>query len=149
MITNERQYRITKAAVERFEDALAHGHEQGVHLHPRLQQAMQESLESQIAELREELAEYEALRSGRVTVLELDSLAAIPDALIRARAVAGLTQKELATRLGMKEQQVQRYEATRYVGVSLARIQAVADALGVTIHERVILPIHARGLSGQ
>jgi ribosome-binding protein aMBF1 (putative translation factor) len=141
MITNERQYRITKAEVKRFEHAITSGREQETHLHPRLQQAIRESLESQIAELREELAEYEALRSGHVTVLELDSLAAIPDALIRARAVAGLTQKELATRLGMKEQQVQRYEATRYVGVSLARMQAVADALGVTIHERVTLPI--------
>jgi hypothetical protein len=31
-------------------------------------------------------------------------------------------------------------EATRYAGVSLERIQAVAEALGVKIHERVILP---------
>jgi hypothetical protein len=30
--------------------------------------------------------------------------------------------------------------ATRHAGVSLERIQAVAEALGVKIHERVILP---------
>jgi len=30
--------------------------------------------------------------------------------------------------------------ATRYAGVSLERVQAVAEALGVKIHERVNLP---------
>jgi hypothetical protein len=40
----------------------------------------------------------------------------------------------------MREQQVQRYEATRYAGVGLERLQAVADALGVRIYERVVLP---------
>jgi ribosome-binding protein aMBF1 (putative translation factor) len=97
-------------------------------------------MESQLEELREELAEYEALRSGKVGVLELTSLAELPEALIRARIAVGLTQKGLAERQGLKEQQVQRYEATQYAGVSLERIQAVAEALGVTIHERVILP---------
>jgi len=67
-------------------------------------------------------------------------LADLPEALIRARIAAGLTQKELAARLGLKEQQIQRYEATRYAGVSLDRVQAVAEALGVKIRERVILP---------
>ena len=143
MITNERQYRITKAEAERFEGALAKADVQGAHLDSRLSKAMREGLESQLAELREQMAEYEALRSGRVTVLELDSLGELPDALIRARIVAGLTQKELASRLGLKEQQVQRYEATRYAGVSLARIQAVAEVLGMGIQERVTLPSRA------
>lgn len=138
MISNEREYRITRAAVERFEDALGHEHEAD-HLDSRLRQAMRQGIESQLEDLREQLAEYEMLRSGKVSVLELDSLAELPDALIRARIAAGLTQKELAMRLGIKEQQIQRYEATRYAGASLQRIQAVATALGVTIHERVIL----------
>ena len=64
----------------------------------------------------------------------------MPEALVRARKAAGLTQKELGRRLGLKEQQIQRYEATRYAGANLTRIQAVVDALGVRIHERVILP---------
>jgi transcriptional regulator with XRE-family HTH domain len=80
------------------------------------------------------------LRGGHVAVLEFDTLTALPDALIRARTAAGVTQKELAARLGIKEQQVQRYEATRYAGANLERMQAVAEALGVTIHERVTLP---------
>lgn len=143
MIANERQYRITKAWAEKFADAAAHADEASRHLSPRLRQAMKDQYESEAEILRAQLAEYEALRHGHITILELDSLAELPDALIRARIAAGLTQKELATRLGIKEQQVQRYEATRYAGANLTRIQAVADALGVKVQERVSLPTAA------
>lgn len=140
MIANERQYRITRAAAERFEQALNKDGEQPSDLDPRLQQAMWDGIESQLEELREQLAEYEALRSGRIAVLELSSLGELPEALIRARIASGLSQKQLAERLGMKEQQLQRWEATRYAGISLDRIQAVAEAMGVKIREEVILP---------
>ena len=138
MIANERQYRITKVEAERFEQALAQL-EQSDRPEP-FRRIMRDGMESQLQELREELAEYDALRSGRVTALELHSLKELPEALIRARIAAGLTQRQLADRLRLKEQQLQRYEATRYAGVSLERVQEVADALGVQIREVVTLP---------
>jgi ribosome-binding protein aMBF1 (putative translation factor) len=140
MIANERQYRITRTAAREFEVALARLETVEAHRTPELRQVMREAMESQLEELREEMADYDALRSGKVGVLELTSLAELPAALVRARIAVGLTQKRLAERLGLKEQQVQRYEATQYAGVSLERIQEVAEALGVTIHEQVILP---------
>lgn len=140
MINNARQYRITKAEAERFAEALAQTDERSGHLHPLLQTAMRDGLVSQLEELREQLAEYEALRAGTITALELNSLEELADLLIRARIAARLTQKELAERLGLRPQQIQRYEATRYAGASLARVQAVAAALGVRIHERALLP---------
>lgn len=150
MIANERQYRITKAAAERFEEALAKGQEPRSDLDPRLYQAMREGIESQLEELREELAEYETLRGGGVAVLELNSLKELPEALIRARIASGLSQKQLAARLGMKEQQFQRWEATRYAGISLDRIHAVAEALGAAIRVKVIFPSsNARGNTPQ
>jgi DNA-binding Xre family transcriptional regulator len=140
MIANERQYRITNAAAREFDEAVAKLETVEARRSPEMRRVMREAMESQLEEMREELAEYEALRSGNVSVLELESLAALPEALIRARIAVRLTQKGLAERLGLKEQQIQRYEATHYAGVSLERIQAVAEALGVTIRERVILP---------
>jgi DNA-binding Xre family transcriptional regulator len=104
---------------------------------------MREGAESQLEELREDLAEYEALRDGRVTVIELESLRDLPSALIRARIAAHLTQRALAERLGVKEQQIQRYEATHYSGVTFERLQAVADALDVRVDQRVFLPTQA------
>lgn len=131
MITNERQYRITKSEIERFEQALAKVDEQNENQHPKMRKAMRASIESQLRELREELAEYEALRDGMVTILEFDSLASVPIGLIKARIARGLTQKDLAEALNLKEQQIQRYEATLYEGAGLDRIQEVADVLGV------------------
>lgn len=139
MIANERQYRITKAAASRFAQALE-AQDKATHLSPQAQRLMREAIESQLADLQAELADYEALRGGQASVLELHTLTELPDALIRARIAARLTQKQLAERLKLKEQQIQRYEATRYAGASLERLQAVADALGVQIQERIILP---------
>ncbi len=62
MITNERQYRITKSEAKKFERPLASARERessrGVY--PRIHAAMIESLESELAILREELERYEA-----------------------------------------------------------------------------------------
>ncbi|MEB3885516.1 helix-turn-helix domain-containing protein [Lyngbya sp. CCY1209] len=143
MIKNERQYRITKAQVEKFSDALA---QQSVHaqqdrsVHPLLRKAEREALEAQLAELRTQVEEYEALKAGRYAVLELNSLEELPPALIKARIAAGLTQKDLAQRLGLKEQQIQRYEETEYASASFTRLVEVSHALGVRIREDILLP---------
>jgi DNA-binding XRE family transcriptional regulator len=144
VIANERQYRITKAAAQDFEEALARLEAAEGSRTPEIRRLMREGLESQLEELREQLAEYEGIRGGKIAVLEVDGLRELPNALIRARIAAGLTQRDLARRLGLKEQQIQRYEATRYAGVSLQRVDAVAEALGVKIREEVILPTAAR-----
>jgi transcriptional regulator with XRE-family HTH domain len=109
-------------------------------VHPRIRQAQRDAIRSQIDELREELVAYEGLQAGHSKVLELSSLDELPAALIQARVAAGLTQRQLADRLGMKEQQLQRYEATDYAGASLERIREVVAALGVTMREDVFLP---------
>ena len=131
MITTEHQFRITKGEIKRFEEALSKVGEQNKDLHPKLQTAMRESLDSQLQELCEQVAEYEALRDGKITSLEFDSLAGVPIGLIKARIAKGLTQKELAESLDLKEQQIQRYEATLYEGAGLDRIQQVANVLGM------------------
>jgi hypothetical protein len=66
MITDERQYRATKSEAEKFEDAIAaaRDREAGPNLGPRIHQAMIESLESELAVLRDQLAQYEAVRSS-------------------------------------------------------------------------------------
>lgn len=140
MIGNEREYRITAAAIGRFEAVLDRLEAGSAERHPLLQQALRESTAGEVQTLRERVAEYDALQGGQVAVLETVSLRELPDALLRARIAAGLTQKALADRLELKEQQVQRYEATRYASATLARLQAVAAALGVRIHTRIVLP---------
>ena len=142
MIKNERQYRITKAQASQFADALRNLQERPAeHLHPMLRRAQLEAIRSQHADLEAEIRDYESLQRQRPAVIEARSLEELPGALIRARIALGLSQKDLASKMGIKEQQLQRYEATEYAAASLTRIREVADALGVRISERVLLPM--------
>lgn len=136
MIKNERQYRVTRGQIERFEtalDGLRSRSARGDELRDRLEVA---AVEGQLAEMRAELDEYDALRQGRSEVGRLQSLDDLPRLLIRSRIAQRLTQKDLAKRLGIPEQQVQRYEANDWATASLARLIEVADALGVSIGEK-------------
>jgi DNA-binding XRE family transcriptional regulator len=139
MITNERQYKITKNQLEAFEQAHAQAlaKEPAPGVHPRIHQAMQEGLASQIDDLREQIERYQALKAGLVPGTVVNSVLGLLPALIEARIAAGLTQRMLSERLGIAEQQVQRYEATTYAGVSIERVQAVADAVGLRITEEL------------
>jgi predicted nucleotidyltransferase/DNA-binding XRE family transcriptional regulator len=60
----------------------------------------------------------------------MNSVADIGTALIEARRASGLTQAGLAERLGVKRQQVQRWESRGYRSASLERVSQVAAALG-------------------
>ena len=62
MIASEREYRITSDEAKRFEEALTHVDDRAAERHPLLQRAMRESLESELQNLRERLAELEARR---------------------------------------------------------------------------------------
>ena len=132
MIKNERQYKITKAQADRFSETLERlelDPGQGANVHPLIAKARRDAVRSQLADLEKELAEYEALKKGDFRMEGLNVVAGLPDVLIKARIAQGLTQKELAERMGLKEQQIQKYEASDYASASFARIREVADAL--------------------
>jgi ribosome-binding protein aMBF1 (putative translation factor) len=138
-ILNERQYRVTKATAERFAQTLE-AFERGIgepggpaDMHPLARQAMRDSLESQVQVLRQQLHEYEAERFSPSAQLPVNSLEDIPEILIRSRISAHMTQKDLAAQLHLKEQQVQRWEQTRYKGVSWERLQSVLSVLDVQL----------------
>lgn len=136
MIKNERQYRITKAQAARIEHALTELNQspnKEENIHPLLLRAEQEGINSQLNDLRAEINEYEELRAGKYSIPALDAFTEFPLILIKARIAEGLTQKELAERLGLKEQQIQKYESTEYASASLSRVREVAEALGVKL----------------
>ena len=141
MIKNEKQYRITKAQVRRFQDAVAEvaGQARPANISARLWEAQREAARSQMEELGEQVEAYERLNAGRSKGVVLEGVEDLPKALIRARIAAGMTQESLARRLGVKPQQVQRYEATEYGSASFARILKVVQALGLSMPKAVRL----------
>jgi ribosome-binding protein aMBF1 (putative translation factor) len=143
LIKNERQHRITKAHAERFRATLNElaATPRPKHVHPKLWEAQKAGLKSQLQDLEAELQEYETLKSGGKSggpkILEMDSLDGLPKILIQARIAAGLTQEDLAARLGVKAQQIQRYEASDYQTASFARLREIARLLGLRVRESV------------
>ena len=137
MIKTQRAYRHTQKTVAGLEAAL-HDYQQrgGRDLSPRLRQATLDAMQSVIDEWRGEISEYEALRAGRTSIV-LRSLDELPLALIKARIAAGLTQQQLAQRLGLKAQQIQRYEASDYRTVPFGRARDIAEALGVSLEAHI------------
>lgn len=141
MIKNERQYRVTKAQADKFERALSDLTSRPLNgTHPLLRKAEEDALRSQLVDLRTDLEEYEQLQAGEQQVFECNSFEELPKALIRARIARGLTQKDLAERLSLAEQQIQRYEATEYASASLSRIKDVIEALDLKVCQEVMLP---------
>ena len=53
--------------------------------------------------------------------------------LVSLRKKAGLSQKELAKRVGTSQQQISRLESPAYKGHSLSMLRRVADVLGATV----------------
>lgn len=87
------------------------------------------------AQLVEEVTWYERVRRRDFEAIQ--SLAAIGRLLIAARIANGLSQKELADRLGVSEAQVSRDERNEYHGVTVERAQRILEALGETVTARI------------
>ena len=137
MIKTERAYRHTQKTVLGLETALQDYQQRGGReLPPRLRQATLDAMQSVIDEWRNEMSEYEALRSGRISIV-LRSLDELPSALIKARIASGLTQRQLAQRLGLKALQIQRYEASDYRNVPCGRARDIAEALGLRLEAHI------------
>ena len=144
MIKNSRQLALTKNQVQEFNTTI-HALEEGTSdTHPLLVQAQKNALIFQRDDLLKEIEEYEQLLSGEFAVFDVDNIADLPKALIRSRIYLGLTQKDLAEKLGMKEQQIQRYENTEYSSASFSTIVSIIRALDLKITEDVFLPKASR-----
>jgi len=57
--------------------------------------------------------------------------------LASLRKASGLSQKELAKRVGTSQQQISRLESPSYEGHSLSMLRRVADVLGATVHVKI------------
>jgi HTH-type transcriptional regulator / antitoxin HipB len=138
MIQNERQYKITQTKLRELEWKLKAIDAKDSKLHPRQVVGWTNSYNLTIRELKQEIEEYEQLKSGKVTNFPIDSLQDLPLVMIKARIAVGMTQKELAEKIGVQEQQIQRYEANNYRAVGFDRLQEVMSALDVTVSKAVM-----------
>ena len=130
MIYSDKQLSVSSTQLSKLQEALVAASERSSD-QPWLKQAEIDALKSQIADIEAELTEYAMLKSGQVSFSKTYALEELPRVLVQARIATGMSQTDLAEKLGLKPQQVQRYEATDYMGASLSRLIEVSRALGV------------------
>lgn len=134
-IFNQRDYRSAKSRLAQLKaalgpDAVVDDLTSG--LAAEISSARRQALRSEADALERELQRYDQLQSASSASPEFatDDLGLLP---IVARIARRLSQRELADRLGISEQQVQRYESDRYSGISLSRYTRLLELLGIAI----------------
>lgn len=130
MIYSDKQCNISKMQLAKLQEALIVIKESSS-TQSWFQKAEIDAVQSQITDIKVEIAEYELLKSGRISFSKIYSLEELPRILVQARIASGLSQTDLAEKLNMKPQQIQRYEASDYMGASFSRMIEVAHTLGV------------------
>ncbi|WP_332773438.1 XRE family transcriptional regulator [Phenylobacterium sp.] len=134
LISNERQAREIEGNVAALDEALSS--EQALRsivegLPAEVIEGVRRSLKTERRELAELLEAYRAAKSGDYDPLKAQAGTDPGAFLIAARIMKGLSQKDLARKLGLREQMIQRWEAEKYRSISLSNFQKVAQTLGV------------------
>ncbi len=140
MIANSREFEITSRELRRFEEALAEMDAKPAEGDALIREALRAGIASEAQHLRDELSDYKVMQSGRTRQFSYTSLGELLEILAAARSAANLTEAELAERLDLSEQQVQRYEVERFRGASHELLQDFIDALDVRINGTVTMP---------
>lgn len=137
MIRNEQEYREAARRISDESDRLKQQEQKLVEMglgREEVKRAM-EPMMSFHQQLKEEVESYERLLRGEFE--ELRNFAGVGQLLVALRISQGISQRELAERLGVHESQVSRDERNKYHGVTVERAQRVLDALGVEIRTTV------------
>ncbi|MGJ5175784.1 helix-turn-helix domain-containing protein [Bradyrhizobium oligotrophicum] len=136
LILNEREARKARAALTRIDKLLSSDSYFSAalgRLPPEVLGMHENALRGARKSFAAMLEGYEKAQSGEFTEFA-DRWRSEPGVvLIIARIAKGLSQAELADRLAMREQQIQRYESERYRSISLQNFKRVAAVLGVDL----------------
>ncbi len=106
-----------------------------------------EPMESFHLQLVEEVEAYERLKRGDLG--EIENLHGLGQLLIALRIARGVSQAELAERLGVDPSQVCRDEKNEYHGITVDRASKVLDCLKANLMSRPAGPVLPEGDSGR
>jgi DNA-binding XRE family transcriptional regulator len=113
----------------------------------RMPEEIERAMEPLLAfqgQIRDEVTWYERARRGELDQVPLSQIGRL---LIGLRIANGLTQRELAERLGVTEPVVSRDERNEYRGITIERAQRILDALNQAVSAKVDEPAERRELA--
>ena len=142
MLKNETEYRRAVEEVTEQRGRLEQQIERlrGESLSDEQVRAAMEPLWAYHRQLAGEIERYERIKRGEFDVLR--NLDRLGELLIAVRIYLGLTQAELAERLGVDPSVVCRDERNEYHGVTLERAAKILNAMRVELRTSVEVPGH-------
>lgn len=132
MIKNEKQYKISTKKLKEIDFEIKKVNSE-TEQNPLRNKLLLASLENAKNELKTDINAYESLKNTPVDVLKERQIKDLPALLIEYKILSGFTQKEFSEKLGLKEQQLQRYEADNFKGVTFKNLLRFLDAIGLEI----------------
>lgn len=132
MIKNEKQYKITKKKLQEINAEIDRIKNDKV-INPLRAELLLASLLHARKLFEGDLSLYESLRKTNKATLKERVIAELPSIITEYKIISGLTQKEFSEKLGLKEQQLQRYEADDFKSVTFKNLLRFLDAIGLEI----------------
>jgi len=143
MIKNHRQLSLTRTRLRELQGHLEHLRKQ--YTDPADFEFYSEATRDAIAAMKREIREYQLVKSssveqilrlwarrGAVTPKKKTDLS-MGELIAMLRMVKGLTQEELARRLGIQQAHIARYEQRGYSGYTVETLNGVFRELGVKL----------------
>jgi DNA-directed RNA polymerase specialized sigma subunit len=133
VIRSEKEYREAVERLRQDEEVLALQKEklEGLGLSKEEVRRALEPMLSFRAQLEEEVEWFERVRRRDFGIIR--DLSEVGTLLIALRIANGLSQRELAEKLGVSEAQVSRDERNEYHAITVDRAQRVLDAMNETL----------------
>jgi HTH-type transcriptional regulator/antitoxin HipB len=144
MIKNQKQAALTKSKLKELSKSLSEFQSQKDKLNPIRYKLGVDAFNGLIKDLQDQLEQYERLTNQNINEFLGLQLPDFAKFLIEARLARNMSQKELADKLDIQEQQIQRYELDDYVKASWSRLMEIYHALGLTINLKTITIIKRR-----
>lgn len=143
MIKNDRQLSLTKARLRELQDRLAHLRQQ--YPDPVDLEFYSEATRNSIDAMKREIRDYALVKSSSIErILKLwDKRGSVHpqgktdlsmgELIAMLRMARGLTQEQLAQRLGIQQAHVARYEQRGYSGYTLETLSSIFRELGARL----------------
>ena len=133
MIKNNRQLEYTKKRIREFEKDLAMIRKK-YSSEKNKEKLLSQGYKEHIVQMKAEIEQYEKMKEAPLPkVLHAHNPVEISRLLVRLRLARGLTQEQLAARLGCTQSDISRLEREDYVGYTFSTLEKVASILNADL----------------
>jgi HTH-type transcriptional regulator/antitoxin HipB len=132
MIKNEKQFKISAKRLTELDQQIA-SLQENLELDSLKKELMLAPLLLLKKDIEGQIQTYVSIRTRKSILTQQRSFSELPSLIIEYKIASGLTQKRLSEKIGLKEQQWQRYEAEEFASISFRNLIALLNRMGIDL----------------